>query len=119
MQADIKFAKVPTNIAFSPRRARSDLRDGASAPIPPIWMAIELRLAKPQSANVAIVKERGSRADLTLPRSTKATNSLSTMRVPSRVPTVAQSFQVTPSAQAMGAKRKARICCKEAGNQGM
>ena len=35
MQADMKFAMVPAATARSPSRARSDLRDGASAPIPP------------------------------------------------------------------------------------
>ena len=50
MQADMKFAMVPAATAFSPSRATSDLREGASAPIPPTWMATELRLAKPHSA---------------------------------------------------------------------
>ena len=50
MQADMKFAMVPAATAFSPRRARSDLRLGASAPMPPIWIAMELKLAKPHSA---------------------------------------------------------------------
>ena len=36
MQADMKLAMVPAATAFSPRRARSDLRVGASAPMPPI-----------------------------------------------------------------------------------
>jgi len=36
MQADMKLAIVPAATAFSPRRARSDLRLGASAPMPPI-----------------------------------------------------------------------------------
>ena len=46
----MKFAMVPAATAFIPSRARSDLRVGASAPIPPTWMAIELKLAKPHSA---------------------------------------------------------------------
>ena len=50
MQADMKFAMVPAATAFSPSRARSDLRLGASAPIPPIWIAMELKFAKPHSA---------------------------------------------------------------------
>src|SRR5580704_4123770 len=50
MQADIKFAMVPAATAFNPSRARSDFRVGASAPIPPIWMAIELKFAKPHNA---------------------------------------------------------------------
>ena len=58
MHADMKFAMVPAITAFKPRRARSDLREGASAPIPPTWIAIELKFANPQSAYVAIVKDR-------------------------------------------------------------
>ncbi len=50
MQADMKFAMVPAATAFSPSRARSIFRVGASAPMPPIWIAIELKLAKPHSA---------------------------------------------------------------------
>src|SRR5215471_10243723 len=64
MHADMKLAMVPASIAFRPSRARSDLRVGASAPIPPTWIAIELKLAKPQRAYVAIVKDRGSRVAL-------------------------------------------------------
>ena len=58
IQADMKFASVPTTIAFTPRRARSDFREGASAPIPPIWIAIELRFANPHKAKVAMTNER-------------------------------------------------------------
>ena len=47
MQADMKFAMDPAITAFNPKRARSDLRLGASAPIPPIWIAMELKLANP------------------------------------------------------------------------
>src|SRR3954453_7302021 len=105
IQADMKFARVPTIIALNPNLAKSDLRDGASPPMPPICIAIELRFAKPQSAKVAMTNERGSRAAFTFPRSTKATNSFNTIRVPRRFPTVAQSFHSTPSSQATGAKR--------------
>jgi hypothetical protein len=35
MQADMKFAMVPAATAFIPSLAKSDFRDGASAPIPP------------------------------------------------------------------------------------
>src|SRR5580698_9823203 len=35
MQADMKFAMVPHATSFIPSRARSDLRDGARAPMPP------------------------------------------------------------------------------------
>lgn len=45
-----KFASVPASIARRPSRARSPRRDGASEPMPPIWMAIEEKFAKPQSA---------------------------------------------------------------------
>ena len=46
----MKLAIVPAATARSPSRARSDLRLGASAPMPPIWMAMELKLANPHSA---------------------------------------------------------------------
>src|SRR3954453_9362709 len=108
IHADMKLANVPTSIALKPSFARSDLREGASPPMPPIWIAIELRLANPHSANVAITNDRGSSAAFTLPRSTNATNSFSTMRVPRRLPTVAQSFHSTPKSHAMGANRIAR-----------
>src|SRR4051794_29228310 len=36
IQADMKFAIDPAATARSPKRARSDLRLGASAPMPPI-----------------------------------------------------------------------------------
>src|SRR5262249_55670760 len=57
MHADMKFPRVPAAPAFKPSRARSDLRFGASAPMPPIWIAIELRFAKPQRAKVAITND--------------------------------------------------------------
>src|SRR5881396_3527648 len=58
--ADRKFASVPAIMARNPSRARSCLRSGTSAPIPPIWMPTELMLAKPHSANVAMVNDTGS-----------------------------------------------------------
>src|SRR5947199_5579565 len=36
MEADIRFAMVPANMARTPRRASSPFLFGASAPIPPI-----------------------------------------------------------------------------------
>src|SRR5881394_4133785 len=66
--AERKLASVPAIMARKPRRARSCLRSGASAPMPPIWMPIELRLAKPHSAKVAIVKDTGSRLAFIGPR---------------------------------------------------
>jgi hypothetical protein len=50
MQADMKLAIVPAATALNPSRAKSDLRVGARAPIPPIWMAIELKFANPHNA---------------------------------------------------------------------
>src|SRR6266704_5009912 len=58
--ADKKFARVPAIIARKPSFARSCLRFGASAPMPPIWMPTELRFAKPHSAKVAMVNDTGS-----------------------------------------------------------
>src|SRR6186713_303160 len=98
MVAVRKLAKVPASIARSPRRARSWRRSGASAPMPPIWMPIELKFAKPQSAKVAIVNDLGSSIGFSGPSCEYATNSLSTIRVPSRFPTVAASCHGTPSA---------------------
>src|SRR5215470_13159444 len=103
IDADIKFAIVPASMARKPRRARSPRRLGASAPIPPIWIPMELKLAKPHSANVAMVKERGSSADLIVPSLAKAINSLRTMRVPRRFPIAAASCQRIPISHATGA----------------
>lgn len=50
MHADMKFAIVPHATAFNPKRAKSDFRVGASAPMPPTWIAIELKFAKPHNA---------------------------------------------------------------------
>src|SRR4051794_40423543 len=101
-----KFANVPANIARIPSLARSPRRDGASDPMPPIWIAIDEKFAKPHNAYVTMTKLRGSRLDPTpgLPRFAKATNSLSTMRVPRRLPTVRLSFHDTPIAHAIGLK---------------
>src|SRR5690349_20876676 len=38
MAADRKLASVPASMARNPSRARSPLRFGASAPMPPIWI---------------------------------------------------------------------------------
>ena len=50
MQAVMKAAKVPPNIARSPRRAKSARLSGAMPPIPPNWIPMELKFAKPESA---------------------------------------------------------------------
>src|SRR5438445_2814730 len=102
--ADRKFASVPAIIARKPSRARSCLRSGASAPMPPIWMPTELTLANPHKAKVAIVNESGSSCPRSGPRSLYAMNSFSTMRSPSRLPMVPLSCQGTPMAQAIGRK---------------
>ena len=69
MVAVTKLASVPASMARRPRRARSCRRVGASAPMPPIWIPIELKFAKPQSANVAIVNDRGSSVAFSEPSS--------------------------------------------------
>ncbi len=71
MAADRKLASVPASMARKPSRARSALRLGASAPMPPIWMPTEEKLAKPASANDAMVNERGSSAGLHLARAAR------------------------------------------------
>ena len=43
-------AMAPPNIAFKPTLARSPRRSGARALMPPIWMPMEEKLAKPHSA---------------------------------------------------------------------
>src|SRR5882672_12795006 len=65
--AERKLASVPAIIARKPSLARSCLRLGASAPMPPIWMPTELRFAKPHSANVAMVNDTGSSVALSVP----------------------------------------------------
>ena len=56
----MKFARVPAATARSPSRARSDFRDGTSAPIPPTWIAMDEKFANPHNANVAITNDFGS-----------------------------------------------------------
>jgi len=45
-----RFGGARSSIARIPSLARSPRRDGASDPMPPIWMAIEEKFAKPQRA---------------------------------------------------------------------
>lgn len=47
MDALMKAARLPAIIARRPSRAMSGRRSGASPPIPPIWIAMDERLAKP------------------------------------------------------------------------
>src|SRR4029077_3815285 len=72
IEADIRLAMVPAIIARKPSLASWSRLLGASAPIPPIWMPMELKLAKPQRAKVAMVKERGSSEAFCAPRSVYA-----------------------------------------------
>src|SRR6185437_6735200 len=58
IEALIKLAMVPAIMARTPSLARSWRRSGMSAPMPPIWMPMEPRLANPQRAKVAMVKDR-------------------------------------------------------------
>src|SRR3989440_1833542 len=113
---DRKLASVPAIMARKPRRARSCLRSGTSAPIPPICMPTELMLAKPHSANVAIVKETGSSAGFMGPSWAYAMNSFSTMRVPSRLPMVPLSCHGTPMTQAIGLKTQPSTVWMFSGN---
>src|SRR5258705_273066 len=114
--AERKLASVPAIMARNPSRARSCLRSGASAPIPPIWMPTELRFANPQSANVAMVNETGSRLAFNGPRCAYAMNSLITIRSPRSPPTTPLSCHGTPITQAIGRKIHPRTVCRVAGN---
>jgi len=90
IEADIRFAIFPPawrDASFAVRRVYWE-----RGSIPPSWMPIELRFAKPQSANVAMVNdgiehgflrsEHGERHKL-----------VHTMRVPRRLPIAPQSRQ--------------------------
>ena len=72
-------------------------------------MPIELKFAKPQSANVAIVNDFGSSIGFSGPSCEYATNSLSAILVPSRLPMVGASRHGTPMLQATGAKTQPKI----------
>ena len=50
IEAEVKAARFPATIARSPSEAMSRFRSGANPPIPPIWIAIEEKFAKPRSA---------------------------------------------------------------------
>src|SRR5216684_8236825 len=119
MQADIRLAMVPASMARMPNLASWLRCSGASAPMPPIWMPIELKFAKPQRANVAMANVRGSSEPFIRPSCPKATNSLITMRVPSRLPIFAASCHGTPISHATGAKIQPKTVCKLSGNQAM
>src|SRR5579884_802397 len=115
IEADSRFAIVPASMARTPSRASSSFLLGASAPMPPIWMPMELKFAKPQSAKVAMVNDRGSSEPLSAPSREKATSSFRTIRTPSRLPIVGQSRQGTPTSQATGASTQPNNCSRLAG----
>ena len=68
MEAEIRLAMVPASMARTPSLAKSLRRSGTSAPMPPICMPMELRLANPHRAKVAMVKERGASVAFCAPR---------------------------------------------------
>src|ERR1039458_10332959 len=78
---------------------------------------MELKLANPHRAYVAMTKDRGSSVLFIGPNCRNATNSFVTRRVPSRLPMVEQSFHGTPIIQATGANTIPKICCSEPGSQ--
>ena len=55
MVADIMVASDAASRALIPRRERSPCRSGAIPPIPPIWIAIELKFANPHKEYVAMI----------------------------------------------------------------
>ena len=58
MLADMRLAMVPASMARMPSLASSLRRWGMRAPMPPICMPTEPRLAKPQRAKVAMARVR-------------------------------------------------------------
>src|SRR3546814_20425579 len=57
--ADIRFDRLPASSALRPSFAIIGRWLGASPPVTAIWIAIELKLAKPHSAKVADRKSVG------------------------------------------------------------
>ena len=57
-QAVIKHATVPEHKALNARLAKSPLRLGAIGLKPPIWIPIDVKLAKPHKAYAEITSER-------------------------------------------------------------
>src|SRR5438132_283152 len=74
---------------------------------------------RPKRAKVAMAKVRGSSVPFMGPSWPNATNSLITMRVPSRLPIFAASCQGTPISHATGAKIQPKTVCRLSGNQAM
>src|SRR5713101_4337582 len=63
MDADIKFAMVPQSMARMPSWARSERLLGASAPMPPIWMPMELKFAKTEEVADSVAVLPGNAND--------------------------------------------------------
>src|SRR4051812_46594844 len=109
MVAVMNVAIEPPSTARNPKRARSLRRSGASPPMPPIWIAIELKLANPHSAYVAIrrpcsVSDTPATFPFTMSPSCRyATNSLMTTFCPMRLPTTGASCHGVPITHASGA----------------
>ena len=61
---DIIVASEAARRALIPNRDRSACRWGAIPPIPPIWMAMELKFAKPHKAYVDIMIDFSDRKPL-------------------------------------------------------
>src|SRR5207247_7026401 len=113
MAAVMKLTSEPASRARKPSRARSDLRVGASPPIPPIWMPIEEKFANPHRANVAINFPFSESCPTTSFIIEKAKNSLITVLFAIRFPTTAASSLGAPSRIASGARTQPKTDCRE------
>src|SRR3954464_10745568 len=105
--ADIKLARLPASNARSPSRAITGRWLGARPPVTAIWIAIELKLAKPHSMKVTTATLAGESPEVG--NWLKATNSFSTTFVPNRPPAVEASSQGTFSMNMTGWKILPRI----------
>ena len=88
--------KVPPIKALMPILAKFFLWFGAISPIPEICIATEEKLAKPDSANVVIIKLFSEINSLTESKSVNANASFNTNLVPSNEPTVFISLTGIP-----------------------
>src|SRR5262249_18819894 len=113
MAAVMKDTRDPASSARNPSRARSDLRVGARPPMPPIWMPIEEKFAKPQRAKVAINFPFSESCPTTSFIIEKAKNSLITVLFAIRLPTMAASSFGAPSRIARGPRTQPKTVCRE------
>ena len=72
-----KQVRVPAMSARKTTLARSGRRDGAIGPIPPNWIPIELRFAKPHSEYVTSTSERFYKHHKTMLTSVKVIDNVS------------------------------------------